>query len=108
MNNAHLFSAPAIDAVRESQAEWEEGALAAFLKNRPEEKDVYETESGIPLKRIYTAADVADIPAEELGFPGPIPSPAASTRRCIAAAPGRSVRSPASAIPRRRTSATST
>lgn len=73
MSNAHLFSASAIDAIRESQAEWEEGALAAFLKNRPEEKDVYETESGIPLKRIYTAADVADIPAEELGFPGAYP-----------------------------------
>ncbi|MDX3973921.1 methylmalonyl-CoA mutase family protein [Shinella sp.] len=73
MTDTTLFSMQAIDDIRESQVEWEEGALAAFLKTRPEEKAVYETESGIPLKRIYTAADVADIPAEELGFPGAYP-----------------------------------
>ncbi len=73
MTDTTLFSTQAIDNIRESQTEWEEGALAAFLKTRPEEKAVYETESGIPLKRIYTAADVADIPADELGFPGAYP-----------------------------------
>ncbi|TPK73620.1 methylmalonyl-CoA mutase [Mesorhizobium sp. B2-4-15] len=69
----NLFSAPAIESVREKQAEWEANELAAALKSRPEEKPDYETECGIPLKRIYTAADVADIPASDLGFPGAYP-----------------------------------
>ncbi|MHC1550253.1 methylmalonyl-CoA mutase family protein [Phyllobacterium sp. K27] len=68
-----LFSAQAIKDVRERQAKWEEKELAAALKSRPEEKSVYETECGIPLKRIYTAADIADIPASDLGFPGSYP-----------------------------------
>ena len=69
----NLFSGQAIEDVREKQTEWEDGELAAALKSRPEEKPVYETECGIPLKRIYTAADVADIPASDLGFPGAYP-----------------------------------
>jgi methylmalonyl-CoA mutase N-terminal domain/subunit len=69
----NLFSKSAIDEIRDRQAEWEGKELAATLAVRPEEKPVYETESGIPLKRIYTAADVADIAAEELGFPGAYP-----------------------------------
>lgn len=73
MNEIDLFSAQAIKDVRERQAKWEEKELAAALKSRPEEKSVYETECGIPLKRIYTAADIADIPASDLGFPGSYP-----------------------------------
>lgn len=68
-----LFSEQAIADIREKQAAWEDNELAAALKGRPEEKPAYETESGIPLKRIYTAADVADIPAADLGFPGAYP-----------------------------------
>lgn len=69
----NLFSEQAIEDIRQEQAEWEDNELAAALKSRPEEKPAYETESGIPLKRIYTAADVADIPASDLGFPGAYP-----------------------------------
>lgn len=68
-----LYSERAIDDIRQKQAEWEENELAATLRSRPEEKPAYETECGIPLKRVYTAADVADIPADELGFPGAYP-----------------------------------
>lgn len=68
-----LFSEPAIAAVIETQQAWEEKELAAALASRPEEKPAYETECGIPLKRIYTAADIADIPADELGLPGAYP-----------------------------------
>ncbi|CDX36122.1 Methylmalonyl-CoA mutase, large subunit [Mesorhizobium plurifarium] len=69
----NLFSETAIEDIREKQAAWEEKELAAALGNRPEEKPAYETECGIPLKRVYTAADIADIPADELGFPGAYP-----------------------------------
>jgi len=69
----NLFSETAIEHIREKRAAWEETELAAALSSRPEEKPVYETECGIPLKRVYTAADIADIPADELGFPGAFP-----------------------------------
>ncbi|MDX8528420.1 methylmalonyl-CoA mutase family protein [Mesorhizobium sp. MSK_1335] len=69
----NLFCETAIEDIREKQASWEEKELAAALSSRPEEKPAYETECGIPLKRVYTAADVADIPADELGFPGAYP-----------------------------------
>ena len=69
----NLFSETAIEHIREKRAAWEETELAAALSSRPEEKPVYETECGIPLKRVYTAADIADIPADELGFPGAYP-----------------------------------
>ena len=68
-----LFSEQAIQSVRESQAEWERNELAASLKIRPEERPEYQTDCGIALKRIYTAADVEDIPANELGLPGTYP-----------------------------------
>ncbi|TPJ30269.1 MULTISPECIES: methylmalonyl-CoA mutase family protein [unclassified Mesorhizobium] len=69
----NLFSETAIEDIREKQAAWEEKELAAALSSRPEEKPAYKTECGIPLKRVYTAADIADIPADELGFPGAYP-----------------------------------
>ncbi|TPJ69604.1 methylmalonyl-CoA mutase family protein [Mesorhizobium sp. B2-7-1] len=69
----NLFSQTALEDIREKQTAWEEKELAAALGSRPEEKPVYETECGIPLKRVYTAADIADIPADELGFPGAYP-----------------------------------
>jgi methylmalonyl-CoA mutase N-terminal domain/subunit len=68
-----LFSEQAVEDIRRKQAEWEENELAAALRSRPEEKPAYETECGIPLKRVYTAADVVDIPADDLGFPGAYP-----------------------------------
>lgn len=69
----NLFSKAAIDDICAKQAEWEDNELDAALKSRPEEKSCYEADCGIPLKRIYTAADIADIPADELGFPGAYP-----------------------------------
>lgn len=68
-----LYSRTEIDKLKAAQQTWEEGELAATLQARAEEQEAYSTESGIPLKRVYTAADVADIPAEDLGFPGAYP-----------------------------------
>jgi len=68
-----MFSQPSLDTLRAQQQQWEDQELAATLAARSEEKETYETESGIPLKRVYTAADVADIPADDLGFPGAYP-----------------------------------
>lgn len=68
-----LFCEQAIQSVREGQAAWERNELAAALKARPEEHSEYRTDCGLPLKRIYTAADIADIPASDLGLPGAYP-----------------------------------
>ena len=68
-----LFSEEAIAEIRRQQAAWESNELAAALAGRPEERSAYQAECGIPLQRVYTAADVAHIPAEELGFPGAYP-----------------------------------
>lgn len=68
-----LFSPAALEAIRKRQTEWEGKELATALALRAEEKHSYETECGIPLKRVYTAADIADIPADDLGFPGAYP-----------------------------------
>jgi len=68
-----LFSEQAIELVRANQADWERNELADSLKIRPEERPDYRTDCGIPLKRIYTAADVEDIPVSELGLPGIYP-----------------------------------
>jgi methylmalonyl-CoA mutase N-terminal domain/subunit len=68
-----MFSGAAIRKIQTDQHEWEQGELAAALQLRPEEKASYHTECGIPLKRVYTAADVADMPPEDIGFPGQYP-----------------------------------
>src|SRR5689334_23278247 len=68
-----LFSDAAIADIRKKQAEWERKELAAALKGRAEERTDFQAECGIPLQRIYTAADVENIPADDLGFPGAYP-----------------------------------
>ncbi|MDP2121697.1 MAG: methylmalonyl-CoA mutase family protein [Hoeflea sp.] len=68
-----LYSDAAISEIEKHLAAWEQTELAATLKVRPEEKPEYRTESGIPLKRVYTAADVADIPPGDIGLPGQFP-----------------------------------
>ncbi len=68
-----LYREDAIGSISAAQVTWEANELAATLATRPEEKGDYETECGIPLKRVYTAADVADIPHDALGFPGAYP-----------------------------------
>jgi methylmalonyl-CoA mutase N-terminal domain/subunit len=68
-----LFSDEAIADIRKKQEQWEQNELAAALQARPESRAEFRTECGIALKRIYTAADVAHISADELGFPGAYP-----------------------------------
>ena len=64
------------EAIRKAQAlreAWEAGTLRAFLDRQPESRPEYRTLSGLPLKRVYTAEDVADLRAEDLGLPGEYP-----------------------------------
>jgi methylmalonyl-CoA mutase cobalamin-binding domain/chain len=53
--------------------DWEDNELAKFLAKRPETKEQYFSGSGAPVQRVYTPADVADVPFEEIGLPGQYP-----------------------------------
>jgi 2-hydroxyisobutanoyl-CoA mutase large subunit len=54
-------------------AEWEAGEVASFVRRAPERKEQFFTLGDIPVKRTYTAADIAGTPAEDIGLPGRYP-----------------------------------
>ncbi len=54
-------------------AKWEADEVAKFLARAPERREAFFTNTGIPVKRTYTAADIADTPAEDIGLPGQYP-----------------------------------
>ena len=61
------------DRARRMLEDWEADELAAFLARRPESREEYETASGLPVKRVYTAVDGARTPLEDIGLPGGYP-----------------------------------
>jgi methylmalonyl-CoA mutase cobalamin-binding domain/chain len=62
-----------LDRLRREIADWERNELAAFLRRRSERREQFFTGGDIPVKRVYTAADVADIAPEDIGLPGRYP-----------------------------------
>lgn len=68
-----LLEEGAVGRVEEDVADWESDELASFLERRPEQKSEYRSGSGLPVQRVYTPADVADTPWEDIGLPGRYP-----------------------------------
>jgi methylmalonyl-CoA mutase N-terminal domain/subunit len=66
-------SQDAIDNLRAEVSDWEGKEVAAFLSKQAERKLAFFTLGDIPVKRTYTAADLADIPVGEIGLPGRYP-----------------------------------
>jgi len=62
-----------LDEFHEQFEAWEQHELAAFLKKSPERQAQFRSLTGFPLKRVYTALDVAETPAEDIGLPGQYP-----------------------------------
>ncbi|MBI2461395.1 MAG: methylmalonyl-CoA mutase family protein [Candidatus Rokubacteria bacterium] len=62
------------ERIREGKARWEGETVAPHLAGAPGRQDRFETQSGIPVERLYTPADLegADYLAK-LGFPGEFP-----------------------------------
>ena len=63
-------------AARKAEAEladWEASELADFVGRQPEMQQEYQTGSRRSVKRLYTPADVAQTPWEEIGLPGRYP-----------------------------------
>jgi methylmalonyl-CoA mutase N-terminal domain/subunit len=57
-----------------SQVEgWEKNEVAKFVARAPERQKEFTTLGGFPLKRTYTALDIADTPLEDIGLPGQYP-----------------------------------
>src|SRR5262245_21513625 len=68
-----MFDKDAIARAAAQRREWEATELQEFLKRQPEGKAEYRTLSGLPVKRVYTAEDVAGLPFDAVGLPGQYP-----------------------------------
>ncbi len=68
-----LVEESVVRQIEEEIADWEGNELAAFLARVPEQREEYFSGSGIPVKRVYTPADVAETPWEDIGLPGRYP-----------------------------------
>ena len=53
--------------------DWEANEVAAFLKKQRERKEQFFTLGGVPVRRVYTAADADQTPLEDIGLPGRYP-----------------------------------
>ena len=67
-----LFDEKAVRDVKQGVKQWEKRVLEAWTKGKTERK-VFQTASAIPLKPLYTPADVKDLDYFETGFPGVYP-----------------------------------
>jgi len=52
---------------------WEKNEVATFIARAPERQPEFRTLGGFPLKRTYTALDLAGTPLEDIGLPGQYP-----------------------------------
>ena len=81
---------------------WERATLAPALAKRPERRAAFETLSGLPVERLYSPVDGADLDYErDLANPGDFPYTRGFTRPVTAASPGRRGSSPVSAALKR-------
>jgi 2-hydroxyisobutanoyl-CoA mutase large subunit len=68
-----LIDRTTVDALRSEVADWKEKEVGAFMKKQAERKPAFFTLGDIPVKRVYTAADAAETPIEDIGLPGRYP-----------------------------------
>jgi len=68
-----LYDRKAIQDVEKGIRQWKESVLAPWLSKSPESKKDHRTASGLPLKPVYTPADLANADYAEQGFPGVYP-----------------------------------
>src|SRR5919206_2048349 len=62
-----------LDELSREVADWEANEVAGFLKKQAERKTDFFTLGDVPVKRVYTAADIAETPIEDIGLPGRYP-----------------------------------
>ena len=65
---------PGKDTIKKARKTWEEEKLGPALERMPERRERFETGSGIPVQRLYTPEDTANIdPETDIGTPGQYP-----------------------------------
>lgn len=69
----HTISQKTIDDLRAEERDWEANEVAQFLRKQAERKESFFTLGDFPVKRVYTAADLASTPIEDIGLPGRYP-----------------------------------
>jgi len=69
----NIIDRESVEAVRDEVRDWENGEVAEFLKKQAERKTEFFTLGDIPVKRAYTAADLAETPLADIGLPGRYP-----------------------------------
>ncbi len=68
-----MFDPEAIERIKVRHRAWEARELEEFLARQPEARAEYRTGSGLPVERLYTPADIAGTPFDEIGLPGQYP-----------------------------------
>jgi methylmalonyl-CoA mutase cobalamin-binding domain/chain len=61
------------EKLERERADWEANEVASFLEKQAERREQFFTIGDFPLRRVYTAADVAGTPVEDIGLPGRYP-----------------------------------
>jgi len=69
----NIIDPKAAEDLRKEVREWEATEVAQFLKKQAERKTDFLTLGDIPVKRTYTAADLAETPVADIGLPGRYP-----------------------------------
>ncbi|NPV26486.1 MAG: methylmalonyl-CoA mutase family protein [Firmicutes bacterium] len=69
-----MFDREKITQLKQKVASWETDSLSKVLAKNKERQEEFVTGSGLPVKRLYTPADVADLDYDrDLGLPGQYP-----------------------------------
>jgi methylmalonyl-CoA mutase N-terminal domain/subunit len=69
-----MFDQEKLTRIGEARDRWEETTLKPALARAPERSEQFQTDSGIPLERLFTPVDVGDCDyGRDLGFPGEYP-----------------------------------
>ena len=68
-----MFTLNSLEKLRSEFEHWESNEVAAFLKKQAERKEQFFTTGDFPVQRVYTAADIAETPLEDIGLPGRYP-----------------------------------
>ena len=104
-----MFDREEIARAAALRAAWEAGSSARSWTASPSRARSTARCSGLPLQRVYTAEDVADLRQDDLGLPGQYPVHARPLSHDVPrAASGRCARSRASAPARTPTAASAT
>ncbi len=69
-----MYDKKLLEQVKQDKAAWEETTVNRTISRFPERKEKFETDSGIPVERLYTPDQLADFDYQrDLGMPGHYP-----------------------------------